>query len=433
MFLLSFVLEDWAIHELVPSPRIRRVALTLVASSYVTWTYQTHAFSNSVETLIVLWSVVMIQRILNNSVSPSSILRAKIDDNQHRSNVVSSALLGIFVTAGIFNRITFPAFLLAPGCFLLPHFVRRPWSLLAMILTIAITTFVAVSIDTSFYNPSAAVSIRALFRQPTLTPLNSLLYNYSTDNLSQHGLHPRYTHFLVNLPLLLGPAILLHFPHSPISCLPYLSALSGTTLLSRIPHQEPRFLLPVIPLLLSSTRPPPSKKRMQCLVAAWVIFNTLFGALMGVFHQGGVIPTQIWLGEQQNLELTEVLWWRTYSPPVWLLGGNNLNTTDLMGMRFEKLNDVLESTVKDCGNMGVGLVAPESSMELDVWKDSGGDERFTLEELWRYTNHLNLDDLDVGEEGALGTLTRVVGRRGLVLWRVVRKCEPGDEVFVEMG
>lgn len=68
MFILSFVLEDWAIHELVQSPRHRRLAVTLVASSYVTWTYQTHTFSNSIETLVVAWSLVMIQRILDNTV-----------------------------------------------------------------------------------------------------------------------------------------------------------------------------------------------------------------------------------------------------------------------------------------------------------------------------------------------------------------------------
>lgn len=68
MFGLSFVLEDWAIHELVQSPRQRRVALLLVASSYVTWTFQTHTFSNSVETILVAWSLVLVQRIVDNKV-----------------------------------------------------------------------------------------------------------------------------------------------------------------------------------------------------------------------------------------------------------------------------------------------------------------------------------------------------------------------------
>lgn len=72
MFILSFVLEDWAIHELVPSRRHRQVAVLLVASSYVTWTFQTHTFSNSVETLVVLWSLVLIERILETAVSTLS-------------------------------------------------------------------------------------------------------------------------------------------------------------------------------------------------------------------------------------------------------------------------------------------------------------------------------------------------------------------------
>jgi len=69
MFVLSFVLEDWAVYELVSSPRHRRQTMVLVASSYVTWTYQTHTFSNSLETLLVAWSLVLIQRIIENKVS----------------------------------------------------------------------------------------------------------------------------------------------------------------------------------------------------------------------------------------------------------------------------------------------------------------------------------------------------------------------------
>lgn len=68
MMILSVVLEDWAIHELIKSPRHRTLAVVLVASSYVTWTYQTHTFSNSVETLVLAWSLVMIQRIRDDKV-----------------------------------------------------------------------------------------------------------------------------------------------------------------------------------------------------------------------------------------------------------------------------------------------------------------------------------------------------------------------------
>ena len=68
MFMLSFVLEDWAIHELVEHRQQRRFVLMLVASSYVTWTWQTHTFSNAVETIVVLWSIVLCRRLARNEV-----------------------------------------------------------------------------------------------------------------------------------------------------------------------------------------------------------------------------------------------------------------------------------------------------------------------------------------------------------------------------
>lgn len=131
MFVLCFVLEDWAIYELVHSPRKRKDAVTLVASSYVTWTFQTHTFSNSVETLIVLWSLVLMQRIAGDSSqtrasSPSDEKPGLRSNAVPRSLYVTSGLiLGFLVVFGFFNRITFPAFLLIPGMQLLPHLLNR--------------------------------------------------------------------------------------------------------------------------------------------------------------------------------------------------------------------------------------------------------------------------------------------------------------------
>jgi len=65
---MSFVLEDWALYELLPTPRQRRVGILLVASSYVTWTWQSHTFSNSIETLLVLWTLVLLHRIGDDKV-----------------------------------------------------------------------------------------------------------------------------------------------------------------------------------------------------------------------------------------------------------------------------------------------------------------------------------------------------------------------------
>ena len=161
-----------------------------------------------------------------------------------------------------------------------------------------------------------------------------------------------------------------------------------------------------------------------------------FGLLMGVYHQGGVVPAQLWLGEQKELiaSTTEVFWWRTYSPPVWLLDHSPLNTTDLMGMPVsdmqEKMYKALDVTFggialggdKCDSNRRVGLVAPLSSLEIEDWQYKSR-VKLRWEEVWRYRQHLNLDDLDFGgPQGPIAEVQRVVGRRGLGVWVVGRKC-----------
>lgn len=70
---------------------------------------------------------------------------------------------------------------------------------------------------------------------------------------------------------------------------------------------------------------------------------------------------------------------------------------------------------------GTYLIAPASATFLDQYvQKTDGHLRF--QEVWRWRKHLNLDDLDFGDEGVWATLKRVVGRRGLVVWRVTRGC-----------
>lgn len=95
MFIISFVLEDWAIHELVQSQsrRDRRVAKLLVASSYVTWTFQTHTFSNSIETLAVAWCLVLVERILEASVRQQQKIQNKKAHEIKTFNLLSLDLI----------------------------------------------------------------------------------------------------------------------------------------------------------------------------------------------------------------------------------------------------------------------------------------------------------------------------------------------------
>ncbi|KAI2886613.1 CAZyme family GT22 [Aspergillus niger] len=439
MFLLSFVLEDWAVYELVPLPRHRRATVVLVASSYVTWTYQTHTFSNSIETLLVAWGLVLIQRIV---------------DNKRRSSIFACAVLSLIAVVGVFNRITFPAFLLVPGLRLLPHFWRKPFSLLSFAGFGLFFFCIAVLVDTTFYNPSA--SLWDAVHAPIITPLNNLLYNSDQSNLALHGLHPRYHHFLVNLPQLLGPAyvaIILSMSKSTaiqswLKNIRAVSAISATAMLSIFPHQEPRFLLPCVPLLLSCLR----VRKSRLFLAAWVIFNATLGFLMGVYHQGGVVPTQIAIPSIVSESIFEagamsandnaqksatILWWKTYSPPLWLLGDNtttqlNIETRDLMGISGPEMASELEKLVPQCPNnddsnsmdnseRSIFVVAPKSATFLDRYTNpSPDDSGLTLHELWIWRKHLNLDDLDFGTDGIFPTLKRVIGRRGLSVWAARR-------------
>ncbi|KAL2164353.1 hypothetical protein VTH06DRAFT_3569 [Thermothelomyces fergusii] len=417
MFIISFVLEDWALLELLS--RDWRDPLLLVASSYVTWTFQTHTFSNSIETLVVIWSLVLIKRIV---ASPQ------------RGSVLASTVLGIVAVFGVFNRITFPAFLLIPGLRLLPYYRKNPLSFAAIVTAGICTTALAITLDTAFYTPHP-ITWSDVLRNPVLTPLNNLRYNISPANLAKHGLHPWYQHLLVNLPQLLGPATVLLFTR-PMRSLRLCSAISGIAVLSLSQHQEARFLLPAVPLILSSVRLPRSRKARRAWVVSWVVFNGIFGTLMGVYHQGGIIPAQVFMSKQPDA--TEAVWWKTYMPPTWLLDGKNevLRTRDVMGMKGERLLEELQQlatcdTPADRRNMeylkeknGTYLVAPLSATWLDPYLPNKGLEGLRFREVWRYRQHLNLDDLDFAEDGVWNTLSRVIGRRGLAIWRVTKSC-PG--------
>ncbi|KAG8532095.1 uncharacterized protein KY384_003732 [Bacidia gigantensis] len=309
--------------------------------------------------------------------------------------------------------------------------------------TIAVTSSFAILADTLFYHPHPTLG--AVLSSPTITPLNSLLYNTSATNLAKHGLHPYYQHLLVNLPQLLGPALLLvpQTLKTSASELPIISAVTGLLILSAMPHQEARFLLPMVALVLSSLR----VKISRAQIVVWVGFNAVFGALMGLYHQGGVIPAQIQLGKQAARlgnderqggangawDMSEIFWWRTYPPPIYLLGKESgINTTDCMGMPFAEVQEKVQETVeRGCVHgkqkMSAGLIAPWSSVEIDGWRETPETGGMQVKELWRWSRHLNLDDLDIASEGLWGTLKRVVGRRGLVIWSVQKDCLEKDK------
>ncbi|KAI7187475.1 hypothetical protein D0869_11560 [Hortaea werneckii] len=411
MFLLSFVLEDWALHELLPFKPQRATALLLVASSYVTSTFQMHTFSNSLETITVLWCLVLIGRMK--------------DDREHTQVKLCMALAFLGVL-GIFNRITFPVFLLVPGIRLLPDLAAKPWRLLVVLLAGSLTALMAVAMDTEYYTGSR-LNFSTLFQDCILTPYNNMLYNMDSANLAQHGSHPFWQHFIANLPQLLGPAIPLLLFSSRRNIL-FWSAITGITVLSCFNHQEARFLLPAVPLLLASIRLPDSPKVRRTWFGIWILFNILAATIFGLYHQAGVLPVQDWIRQHEANNPQHVFWWKTYSPPRWLLGQANaqITTTDLMGMSGLQMMDRLSQSIsceRGAANE-VLLVAPGSATFLDAFtsKAEGEASELSFDLAFSHRQHIGLDDLDFGDDGFEPTIQRVFGRRGLDVWRVSKLC-----------
>lgn len=128
-------------------------------------------------------------------------------------------------------------------------------------------------------------------------------------------------------------------------------------------------------------------------------------------------------------DVAQVYWWKTYSPPRWLLNGRNadVGTIDLMGLKGEDMISRLKAEAACIGGNenSTILVAPASATFLDPYtipRFAAEKPELKLTELWRYKQHVGLDDLDFGDDGVWPTLERVVGRRGLVAWEVQRAC-----------
>lgn len=114
---------------------------------------------------------------------------------------------------GIFNRPTFVAFALPPIFFWLFRGLGSKTvgfldfhARIFMLIILGIPTLIGLILYDSLYFgylTMGEVGEFAISMQNfVVTPLNFLKYNSLTENLKNHGLHPRFLHFLVNTPLL---------------------------------------------------------------------------------------------------------------------------------------------------------------------------------------------------------------------------------------
>ncbi|XP_076435887.1 GPI alpha-1,2-mannosyltransferase 4-like [Babylonia areolata] len=395
-------------------------AVWLWMTSYATWTYLTRSFSNTLETalfsallLLLLetcplsslccWRNSGIERVLSSKA-------LKMDStHQHTKTFrLCNFLVGVVLCVGFFNRPTFVFFVFVPLLWwfdqLCAAFKKATVvSVLFLAGTGFLLMFAVMSVTNSlYYNPefghaledfcaalsslwsdgsgsgailkSAGVVVAGL-RVP---PWSFVQYNLKAGNLAEHGLHPWYTHLAVHLPSLLGPpAVLLywdlvwlvvHASRRHCTDVLYAMVVLPVFLLSLFPHQEARFLLPILPVAVVCV----ARHRLaswRSVQALTLLINVLGVVMFGCLHQGGVVPAlsalQVRLkqesGSQQLSSVRHhVISYATYMPPRHVLFTNpssiEVHMHDMIGahnhpptlrQRVEELRDsCLEDSVE---------------------------------------------------------------------------------------
>lgn len=410
--LMSWMITDWCLYRMLPTKQERIKAIFFALTSYVTLVYQSHCFSNSIETFLLVLAVYYINEL-------RFLRTSKLDQYTYRELVSISASLGAVCALGVFNRVTFPMFLVFPSFYLVQCFYK--WKLLPFITG---TVFLVLSaafivLDSVMFGKTTIVDIMQNpwnWSQYVVAPLNNLIYNSLMSNLAHHGVHPYYNHVLVNLPQLMGPGLLFLFFKGKSKywlTTPFLSAASGLLFLLAVPHQELRFLAPLVPLLcccFDLTAFEDSKVLASLVINIWYSFNAVLAVLMGVFHQGGVVPALDFIYENQvKSEQVALVWWRTYSPPTWMLGDTSsafqfvtitdekkdFTLVDLKSYLFDTMGadfQVVEELINglDCK---VYLITPTASFD--------NFNKTEFNQTWEYLYHYDLDHLDFSNINSL--------------------------------
>ncbi|XBW36558.1 hypothetical protein QEN19_002134 [Hanseniaspora menglaensis] len=270
----------------------KSASIFFVFTSYTLLTYQVRFFSNSIETVLLMLSIKFMK--------------------QKRY-----FLFAITTAIGFHNRITFIGWLAFPGlvllykeCWVNKNYKKIVFKIMAPFLLASGTI---CKIDSKLYSTNELI----------YTPLENIFYNKNLTNLSKHGIHSKLTHVCVNIPALLGPFLIIFWKCKKkinYSNIPLMAVISGLVFHSLIPHQEARFLIPMVPLIIVSCdfkKLQINRKIIKLVVFANLLFNTVMVVLMGSLHQSGLIS---FLKTKENLSIiqdTDIGYWHTLMPSHW--------------------------------------------------------------------------------------------------------------------
>ena len=396
MVSLSFI-SDIFIYKICDRNVIRPWStLKIWSSSYVVLIFLSRTFSNSYE--MALFSVLLyfvsdamnltdqfikreVELLDEYKKANYAVERVRIYKKQREiplHNYNHSPWIGAVFALGVFNRPTFMLYALVPMYFWVQRgmFMKKSrlrdfhHRLLSLIPTFSIVSFILVLTDSVFYGTiKTLAAIKTLsISNLVIAPVNFVAYNMDQANLAHHGLHPWYLHSAVNIPLLfnvmgIGGLFLMSraivvLTLSAWHNKPDLFNFNGLLVfsfafplitLSFTPHQEPRFLIPLlIPLVLLLG---PFILRAEgffgkSLRSFWYAANVVCALFFGFFHQGGIFDAQNFMHQhiQQRpvLTHTHILYVHTYMPPISLLAIPYLNTplVNENGTKYRKTQTV---------------------------------------------------------------------------------------------
>ncbi|CAL4074494.1 unnamed protein product [Meganyctiphanes norvegica] len=376
--MLSFIV-DFCVYRIACLCYIRPwKCMEVFASSYVMLVYATRTFSNTVELILM---AVLLWRVCESMVDSTKIMRKQcILDDLYQSverienkvklkrlksklppyNYGDSFTISVIATYGLFVRPTFVIFSFVPIAYWLQrgvvskevdfsYFNMRAASLVPGIV---LTFFGCVLLDSFYYGSVSFEEImywNLTAASFTVTPFNFILYNVQGSNLAQHGLHPHFLHLVVNIPIVHGVLGMLglwsvtkwfvSITTHRISKKPKVTSMATMLLLtfifpvmvlSLIPHQEPRFIIPtLIPLVLLHSDQlilwsiPKFKFMKHFLFVMWHTWNMFAVVIFGFLHQGGVTNSMIrvhkHISEQPAQTSMHILFAHMYTPPTFLL------------------------------------------------------------------------------------------------------------------
>ncbi|KAI7900853.1 Alg9-like mannosyltransferase family-domain-containing protein [Cokeromyces recurvatus] len=476
IIMLTCIYKDLSVYRLCKRINLKKptIPMLLVATSQVTLAYHTRPFSNAFESVLLCLSLSLYADFASEATSKRAFF------------------LGSLFSLGVFTRITFPLYAFPIGIAFIykayqrsnnfNQFITFAYSLLVGFACISI---VIIAVDSVYYgkltftvngqpfrdvghvistlfDPTTLATVRS-YGDVVITPLNNLRYNLNVENLAEHGIHPRYTHFAVNLPVLYGPLFIFAFlylptaiveawndPNSHIFYVLVSVLFSGVVGLSIIPHQEARFLCPLlVPLVFIYTWKQP--KLPAVFWTMWIIFNIVTTYIFSVIHQGGIVPAMGFLqrqttnihdchildsgdlsctiglsnltniGENPFNVTTNIVFYKTYMPPRHLLvipkenGNNHINIFDYssqLNKTIAQLNNspgvALRRHTKGKPQIEFAKSTTENSYERTLFVVPSfvplpklNNRRYLL--MATYSPHVSFDDMDAMFERAAET------------------------------